>query len=693
MIGAFLLALFAAALDPGPHVRTFADVRSAWRASDVALLDRHGVVLHEVRVDATRRRLAWTPLAATSPALSAAVLAAEDRRFREHGGVDVRAVAAAAASRLTGGPRRGASTITMQVASMLDPALRRRRGPRTLAQKWRQMTAAWAIESRWTKDEILEAYLNLVTYRGELQGTGAAAAALFGKAPHGLTVAEAAVMAVLLRAPAASVETVVRRATTLSVNGGHVVAEAATRALTNANTPASRVQEAPHVAHRLLPMPTAKRARPSGDARTTLDARTQRIAFEALRRQLLDVRNEHVGDGAVLVVDNRTGEVLAYVGSAGDVATAAWVDGVQARRQPGSALKPFVYAFALDRRLLTPASRLDDSPLDVPVFGGLYRPRNYDDVFRGPVTVRTALASSLNVPAVRALGVVGENAFVEHLRELGFTGVDEAGDFYGPALALGSADVRLWDLVNAYRTLANGGVTGSLRLSPDAPAPAGPVRVYSAAAAFAVTDVLADREARSATFGLENALATPFWTAVKTGTSKDMRDNWCVGFSRRYTVGVWVGNASGDPMRNVSGVTGAAPVWLDVMRWLHRDGAAPAPPPPAGVVAALVDGRREWFLAGTEPVATTVAAAPRLAGQIVAPASGTIIAVDPDIPATRQRVLFEARDAGHARWQLDGVDLGPARATVLWPPRAGRHTLTLVDSDGVRDVVRFDVRH
>ena len=191
------------------------------------------------------------------------------------------------------------------------------------------------------------------------------------------------------------------------------------------------------------------------------------------------------------------------------------------------------------------------------------------------MSVRTALAASLNVPAVRTLGLVGADALrASSSRRLGFDGLREAGDFYGPSLALGSADVSLWELVNAYRALAARRARGARsRLGADEPAGDGAAASTPTDAAFLVSDILADRESRSLTFGLENPLATRFWTAVKTGTSKDMRDNWCVGYSRRYTVGVWVGNFSGEPMRDVSGVTGAAPVWLEVMAWLHARGA------------------------------------------------------------------------------------------------------------------------
>ena len=214
---------------------------------------------------------------------------------------------------------------------------------------------------------------------------------------------------------------------------------------------------------------------------------------------------------------------------------------------------------------------MDDTPLDIAVLNGIYQPKNYDSEFRGLVTSRVALASSLNVPAVRTLSLVGIEPFLSKLRQLGIKDLNESGDFYGPSLALGSADVSLWELVNAYRTLANEGAWSELHLSPEAEYFPKPKRIFSKEGAFLVSDILSDREARSSTFGLENPLATRFWTAVKTGTSKDMRDNWCIGYSRKYTVGVWVGNFSGEPMWNVSGITGAAPIWIEMMNWLHRD--------------------------------------------------------------------------------------------------------------------------
>lgn len=687
-----------------PAVPSFGAVRAATRPSDARLMDRNGEVLQELRTDMTRRHLGWIRLAEISPALQAAVITSEDRRFYRHGGVDGTALATAALRRMTGGPRRGASTISMQVAALLRADLRHNGAPRSLGQKWRQMRLAWAIEARWSKAEILEAYLNLATFRGEVQGVGAAASVLFGKAPHGITEAEAAVLAALLRAPNAGPAAVARRAWALrEAQGGRAsrgeIAAAVARAVEVPLGSGPRLALAPHAARHLL-RPMVASSAPVPSVRSTLDSATQRLAAETLRRHLLAARERHVQDGAVLVVENATGDVLAYVGGSGDLSGAPHVDGIRARRQAGSALKPFLYGLALEQRLLTPASLLEDTPLDLSVSGGLYRPHNYDEQFTGLVTVRTALAGSLNIPAVRTLDLVGVEIFVQQLRRLGFEGLTESGDYYGPSLALGSADVSLWELVNAYRTLANGGAWSPLRMTAGERPLEPRRRLYSQETAFLLGTILADRESRSATFGLENPLATRFWTAVKTGTSKEMRDNWCVGYSRRYTVGVWVGNFSGAPMQDVSGVTGAAPVWLEVMAWLHRATSSPPPTPPAGVIARTIafprevePTRVEWFFEGTEPRTATLVLATGHP-HIVAPARGTVIALDPDIPASRQRIVFEARVAGAPlRWILDGADIGPAAEPLIWDPHPGRHILSLADgAERPLDSLTFEVR-
>ena len=282
---------------------------------------------------------------------------------------------------------------------------------------------------------------------------------------------------------------------------------------------------------------------------------------------------------------------------------------------------------------------------------------------------------------------------------LGFDDVTEDGDFYGYSLALGSAEVSLWQLTNAYRSLANGGRWSPLRLQRATGTAATPL--LDPAASYLVADVLADPLARSVTFGLESPLSSRHWAAVKTGTSKDMRDNWCIGFTDRYTIGVWVGNFDGSAMRDVSGVTGAAPVWLEMVNYLHRRFASNAPAAPRGVVRTQVHfdqdvepARMEAFLAGTETAHIAAKSAAAIHAGIAYPGNGTIIALDPDIPESVQRVRFviAPRVAGY-RWRLNGEEMGPSDEPMFWVPRFGSHILALLDQSGAAvDQVRFEVR-
>ena len=690
-------------LAPGPAwaaVPTPQQVRAAWQPSEARLLDRRGVALDSVRVDRRARRGAWVALVDISPALGAAVLQAEDARFMEHGGIDLRAAGQAAWDNLFRQRPRGASTITMQLAGLLDPGLRASGGGRNWGQKFDQVRAARALEAGWSKEQILEAYLNLASFRGELQGIGAASRALFGKAPSGLDVAESSILAALLRAPSAAPRVVAQRACKLAqaLKSGTGCAAIEWRAAVALGRPAGPGAPAPPLAWRKL-LGTG-----SGGVRTTLDAGVQDLAVGALRRHVRELAGRNVGDGAVVVIDNASGELLAWVPNTGPGAGHGEVDGVLAPRQAGSTLKPFLYALAIERRLLTAASLLDDSPVGIAAGGGAYVPRNYDEAYQGYASVRTSLASSLNIPAVRTLVLTGVERFHARLRQLGLSTLTEDADFYGPSLALGSADVTLLELANAYRTLANGGVHGQVTLRPGLPSPPAPGRVIDAAAAFIVGDILSDRGARSPAFGLHNDLATSYWSAVKTGTSKDMRDNWCIGYSSRYTVGVWVGNFDGQPMWDVSGVSGAAPVWRDVMDFLHQvrtsSAAGIARPRPAGVVRRKVayapahePAREEWFVSGTETALVEAVPAGRRTPSIGYPADGSILARDPDIPDALERVLFQAQGVDGHRWRLDGQDAGDAAQPLAWRPLAGAHRLELVDAAGKTvSTSRFEVR-
>jgi penicillin-binding protein 1C len=748
-------------------VEDFAAVRAKWVPSEAYLLDRNGVAIEQQRMDFKSRRFEWMPLDSVSPALIAAIVDGEDRRFWEHGGVDWAAMLGAIRDQSVSRRRRGASTLTMQLAKMLQLSVRAGVSPGAFRHKLAQVRVARTLESRWTKQEILEAYLNLVSFRGELQGIHAASRMLAGKTPSGLSLAESVVLAALLPSPVAEPNVIVARACAraaarrVSVSCDEIRARAPQmlEGFDRAGGElAAGAHMAPHLARTML-------GKAGERVRTTLDANVQRMANEVLRQQLAMLTSRNVRDGAVLVVENSTGHVLAYVGSAGETSRAREVDGVRARRQAGSTLKPFLYELAIERGYLNAASLLDDSPIALDTASGIYLPQNYDRDFKGLVSVRTALGSSLNVPAVRALVLTGVEAFRDRLYSLGYAGITQPGDFYGYALALGSAEVSLWEQVQAYRVLARGGewspittrldATGradlalatQVRLERGASAdevpsgrpatsntPASARGVLSADASFVVADVLADRAARTVTFGLGNYLNTPFWSAVKTGTSKDMRDNWCIGFSRSYTVGVWVGNFEGDSMHDVSGVTGAAPIWNQVMRALHANEPSVAPEKPAGVVTALArftpaveSARNELFLKSSHAkeqrssleqrasseqpaspeqrdqspaidhlaVASITAVAPGgEIARIANPANGMVIAIDPDIPTAFQRVPLTASGVTEGMvLKLNGTVLGKANARVLWSPIPGAHLLALEDSAGhTLDRAHFIVR-
>ena len=742
---------------------TFDAIKSDFQPSDTQVLDRQGELLQRVRTDATVRRGQWVALADVSPALRHALLLSEDKRFYEHSGVDWQAATAAAWGNLWNQRTRGASTITMQLAGLLDGE-GRPAGGRSMVQKIGQTLDATLLERSWRKDQVLEAYLNLVPFRGELVGIDALSRTLFGKAAHGLDAREAAVAAALVRAPNANVRQVTQRACGVL---GHMQTQGqkleqtrpagqgakpppppdcdaldmfATAALQRRAFDASE-GVAPHAARQALREARADTAAPGGTSgatlRTTLHAPLQRFAVQTLTQHLRELQGRHVEDGAIVVLDNRTGEVLAWVGSSGALSRASEVDAVLAQRQPGSTLKPFLYGQAIAEQRLTAASLLEDSAAHIPTASGLYIPQNYDRSFKGWVSARTALAASLNVPAVRTLVMVSPDAFFRQLQQVGLP-LRESGDYYGYSLALGSPEVSLLALTNSYRTLANGGrasgvaplVAAGPVMVGQGPAKSRPVplpktvQAIDARAAFIVGDILSDPNARARTFGTDSVLATRFWTAVKTGTSKDMRDNWAMGWSQHYTVGVWVGNASGAPMWDVSGTSGAAPIWAAVVQHLHARLPSRAPAPPPGLVQAQVQfghaleaPRSEWFLQGTQqPVfaidsvakggdetgakgqkgfknqaAASSSTSDSTTARITEPTTGTIIALDPDIPPNRQRLRLAA-EGQNLRWRIDGKDFAKGNQA-QWLPWPGRHNITLVDGQGrVLDEVRVEVR-
>ncbi len=693
---------------------SFQEVKNSYVTSDALLFDRNGKIIHELRFNPDIRKLEWISLKDISPALIEAVIYSEDKRFYSHYGVDWLSVISTLIKNITGKTKRGASTITMQLVSLLNEELKPAQNGRSVLQKWRQMKEALEIEKIWSKDEILEAYLNLVTYRGELQGIAAASRCLFNKEPSGLNSVESIILAVLIRSPNAEIDKIINRANLLNQSLTPVVEpekieEKIKETFNRKYYVRQKENLAPHVAHILLNR-NDNNINPTyfgtESISTTLDYDIQRFVSETLEEHISSLKSRNVNDGAAIVVENKSGDILAYVGSIGKGSVAPYVDGVRAKRQAGSTLKPFLYALSIDKHLLTAASIIPDSPVDISTEYGIYKPQNYENDFKGLVTLRTALASSLNVPAVRTLSLIGIENFVLKLKESGFKNLRNA-DYYGHSLALGSADVTLYELVNAYRMLANGGIYSNLRLQ-NKDVLHTKFRVFSPEAAFIISDILSDREARVYTFSLENPLNTKFRSSVKTGTSKDMRDNWCIGYTNKYTVGVWVGNFSGEAMWNVTGITGAAPIWLSIMNYLYKDNIDEEIKPPDGIVKkpVFIDSTNlleieEWFIKGTEPSFKESSRhiislnEKHFIPQIVYPPDGTIITLDPDIPDEIQKIIIEANPlSDEISWVFDGHNTNMnTKMPLIIKPVSGKHTVQLIDKhENILDSVKFEVK-
>ena len=585
-----------AAGDPAPQI----DAR--WHEGQ-RVLDRRGRDLREIPSEAGYRGRSL-PLEQIGDRLVLATLAGEDRGFFEHEGVDAAAIVRAIGQNVRHGRLvSGASTITQQLVKLLDGE--GAPGPRTVGVKVREAARAQNLEQAIGKRAILEAYLNRLSYGRGLTGPEAAARGYFGVAARDLSWAQAAFLAVLPRAPSAldpydHPDRGLRRQRALldALRDEGVIPEADhARAAAEVVAPRkiARPFLAPHFVEALI---RQGELAPAGETTTTLDADLQRDAEGLARTHLAALADLHATNAAVIVIDNARGEVLAYVGSAdfGDAGIDGQVDMVRARRQPGSALKPFVYAMAFAGGH-SAAEMLADVPTSFAEQGGQYAPGNFDGTFEGPISAREALAGSLNVPVVRLAAELGPEAVLGTLRRLGFESLDREASHYGLSIALGSGEVTLRELAGAYVTLARGGVRVPLKaVAPGgaAGAAAGAAREGEAAAegervidagvAAMIADTLSDPLARVRGLHGQGPFDVGFPVAVKTGTSSGFRDTWAVGYTRERTVAAWVGNAGGAPTLGLTGASGAGPLFADVMRRAMRDVASRAPLWDAGLL-------------------------------------------------------------------------------------------------------------
>lgn len=531
------------------------------------------------------------PLEEFGARMVAATLVGEDRAFFEHDGVDrlaiLRAIGQAVHHQR---PVSGASTITQQLVKLLDA--RGEPGPRTVGGKLREAARAQNLEEVLAKPEILAAYINRLPYGHGLVGADAAARAYFGVAPRDLSWAQSAFLAVLPRAPSYldpythQDRVRLRQAALLRAlhDQGHLGPEDLARALAEPIVlrPLERPFLAPHLVEALLAQGDLG---PGQETRTTLDLDLQRDLEGLVRTHVAALADKGATDAAVLVVDNGSGEILAYVGSADfhDPAISGQVDMIRARRQPGSTLKPFVYALAFARGH-TAAEPTPDVATRFQEKGGTYTPVNFGRGYEGPIPLREALAGSLNIPAIRLAAELDDGELLRHLHDLGLESLDQPAAHYGLALALGSGEVRLRELAGAYVALARGGDWVPLRARVDDPAELGRDmpegtgrRVLDPGVAAQVSEVLADPLARVRGLHGRGPFTLPYPVAVKTGTSSGYRDTWAVGYTRERTVAVWLGNADGSATAELTGASGAGPLFAAAMRRAMGDVPGRAP--------------------------------------------------------------------------------------------------------------------
>jgi penicillin-binding protein 1C len=733
--------------------------------TSTTILDRNGVPLYEP-LSADGHRGQWLDSRSVPRRVAQATIAAEDKRFASHIGIDPVAIARAALHDV----RRcalveGGSTITQQVAKLMtsDGAASRR----GFIRKLRETVLALRLERRYTKGAILAAYVNLAPYGNQIHGIARASRRYFGCAPEDLTVSQAAFLASLPQRPGAfnplrdpnraatRQKLVLRRMRALGFisRAEFEIARRERLRFDRGGTPVI----AQHFIERVL---ESSSPRGAGRIVTTLDSRLQRDVAGIVAAHRDDLLRHGAHSVAVAVLDNGTGEWLAWEGS-GDYFGSTFggaIDGVVALRQPGSTLKPFTYALAFEHGE-SPATVLPDVAASFPTAedGVVYSPRNYDGRYRGPLRARAALAGSENVPAVALLSQLGPAALLRLLHNAGFSDFSRTADYYGLGLTLGDAEVRLEQLVAAYAIFARGGLWIEPRMirsavrGEGAHASAGR-RIVSQRTAFWITDILSDPKAREFIFGRGGSLEFPFAVAVKTGTSQAYHDNWTIGYTRDVTVGVWVGNFDRQELHGSSGVTGAGPIFHDVMLASERrlrgassfDENQTIVEPPADLVRAPIcalsglrpstacpavesewvpsdepvrfcswhhqngiawpDEYRAWArqnaMLGPPPITSRTATLARNADRkphrlrILNPPDGATYLIDPTLRMRFQTLHLRAMSGGAVAWDIDQRAVGRAlRDGVLdWPLAPGRHTITAVDGYGNRSSVRIYVK-
>ncbi len=605
---------------PNPTLLTVRDIDITTK-----VFDRNGVLLYEIYADQNRTPI---PLSEIPKFVIQATIAIEDQNFYTHQGFSISGIVRATRETMFGGKIQGGSTITQQLikSALLTPEV-------TLSRKIKEIILAFWAERLYTKNQILEMYLNQVPYGGTSWGIESASQTYFGKSVKTLTLAEAALLAGLPAAPSeySPFGTHVDRAFSRQSEVLRRMVE--DRYITEGQAHEALAQEirfararigirAPHFVmfvKELLEARYGPRLVERGGLRikTSLDLGLQERVENIVSDNITKLASLRVGNGAALVTNPKTGEILAMVGSRDyfDSNREGNVNVTVALRQPGSSIKVVTYAAALEKGF-TAASILDDSAVVYPQIGGpAYAPVNYDGKFHGFVPLRYALGNSYNIPAVKTIASIGVSAVIDKGRSMGITSwVDESR--YGLALTLGGGEVTMLDMAKVFGTLANLGTRVDLLPITEVSDYMGRIleknksnehpQAVKPEIAWILGNILSDNNARTAAFGPSSLLVIPGKTvSVKTGTSNDKRDNWTIGYTPSIVTAVWVGNNNNAPMDPylTSGVTGASPIWHDIMTEILKDQPDETLPRPEGVVSVpCYYGRPEYFIKGTEPI-------------------------------------------------------------------------------------------
>lgn len=657
------------------EVRKFSSIKEDHSSSFLEIHDVKGELLHETRIDFKSNRRNWIGIEELPPQFIEELITFEDQRFFSHPGVDVLAFLNA----IRHYPKRGASTISMQLSSLINY----QRGRKSFGAKIEQLIDALKLEWSWSKEEILEAYINLLTYKGDIQGLKAASLSLFNKLPMALDQNERLLLYSMIPSPNQKSDHLLERACRYAkrlrkkINCTEVKVALEESHIDSPLTE-RMASHAPHVAQKFKGK--------KGVVQTTLKKDLQLEASSLLKTHVDSLKDRNVTDGAVLIIDRSSGHILAYVGSSGHYSKASQVDHITSLRQAGSTLKPLLFYQSFAKRILTMNSPLKDEPFAVTKEGLTYQPENYQKGFTyKDVPAKVALGSSLNIPAVRVIDLVGPQNFYDLLAELEFRSL-YAPEFYGHSMALGAVDITLWDLVRAYQAMAEEGRFQELSFISEK-VKSKKISSFSPEVSFIISDILSEKENRYLTFGLQSSLSTDSWSAVKTGTSKDMRDNWCVGYTSQYVIGVWIGNSSGDPMWNVTGITGAAPIFNHMVNYLHKYIASTPPIRPTG----LVEVDKNYYLPGTEPKQKTMLLTETQVHKILYPQQGAQFAYDPEIPERNQRIFFQGN--AKAKWMLNGKSM--TRSDLergFLPVKKGKYKLELWEGSEKRDEISFYVK-